>query len=341
MRSFFQIHVVLVFGLFSFAPLHGFSQTSAPPTDLGNLQAEVDSYIAAGAMSEVDSLLSSFNGLKIGNTYSLASPTLGPEKDGNADATWTKMTYSDMSASQMIGYASDLCASHVTYNQLVAKGVKVDQGKFNDARDKFCKLVKAAAELKHRYDKYQTIKKDGVVLAKRAKSQKHNFHGLERTFGGGMSLVYKPDLAQTLSSGIHPDQTFEYQSWIKWSDNNPTPLNIIKKIREMRNDQATNCEGFRFQVIHGKEVDAWLYLDVVIESSSKVKIQNCVKVKYNGINKGHAFPAITMEAPFGYLYELEQMKDSARVQLMNKIKDKVASRIGANQKMIELLKTLK
>lgn len=315
------------------------SAQAATADDLDSLQAQVDNYLSQGMMSEIDSLLSSYSALRLGQTYSPDSPV--PPKSDNTDATWNKMTYSDASASKLIGYASDQCASHTTYDQLVAKGVKLDQAKFNNARDKFCRLVKAAAELKHRYDKYQAIKKDGVVLVKRSKSQKHDFKGLQRTFAGGMELVYKPDLANTLSSGVHPDQTFVYNSWIKWSDDSPKPLNIIKKIREMRNDQANNCEGFRFQVINGKEVDAWLYLDVVNASSTKVTIRNCIKAKFNGINKGHAFPAVTMEAPFGYLYELEQMKDSARVKMKDKIKDKVVSMVGANEQMIELLNKLK
>ena len=337
-HSFNHAKRFFVFGsLFLGAFLCSIQSTAAD--DLASLQAQVDSYLSSNMMSEVDSLLSSYSALKLGQTYSPDSPV--PPKSDNTDATWKKMTYSDTSASQLIGYAGDQCVSHTTYDQLVAKGVKVDKAKFNNARDKFCKLVHAAAELKHRYDKYQAIKKDGVVLVKRSKSDKHDFHGLERTFAGGMDLVYKPDIANTLSSGVHPDQTFEYNSWIKWSDESPKALNIIKKIREMRNDQANNCEGARFQVIYGKEVDAYLYLDVVNVSSTKVTIRNCIKAKFNGINKGHAFPAVTLDAPFGYLYELEQMKDSKKAQLKDNIKNKVVSMVGANQEMIDLLKKLK
>ena len=328
----------LAFGSLALAFFLGSAQAAATD-DLASLQAQVDNYLSASMMSDVDSLLSSYNALKLGQTYSTDSPV--PPKSDNTDATWKKMTYSNASASQLIGYASDQCVSHTTYDQLVAKGVKLDQAKFNSTRDKFCKLVKAAAELKHRYDKYQAIKKDGVVLVKRSKSQKHNFNGRERTFAGGMDLVYKPDLAKTLSSGVHPDETFEYNSWIKWSDESPKALNIIKKIREMKNDQANNCEGARFQIIYGKEVDAYLYLDVVNVSSTKVTIRNCIKAKFNGINKGHAFPAVTLDAPFGYLYELEQMKDSKKAQLKDKIKNKVVSMVDANEQMIALLKKLK
>jgi|GEM_PF-7013983 len=337
-HSFIRAKRFFAFGALALASFLGSAQAAAAD-DLASLQAQVDNYLSPDMMSEVDSLLSSYSALKLGQTYSADSPV--PPKSDNTDATWKKMTYSDVSASQLIGYASDQCVSHTTYDQLVATGVKLDRAKFNNTRDKFCKLVHAAAELKHRYDKYQAIKKDGVVLVKRSQSQKHDFHGLKRTLAGGMELVYKPDIANTLSSGIHPDQTFEYNSWIKWSDENSTPLNIIKKIREMRNDQANNCEGFRFHIINGKDVDAWLYLDVVNVSSTKVSIRNCIKAEFNDINKGHAFPIVTLEAPFGYLYELEQMKDSKKAQLKDKIKNKVVSMIGANQEMIDLLKKFK
>lgn len=334
MRSFTQSKYVVAFAFLALTPLHATAQS----TDLTKLQAQVDNYISAAMTSEVDSLLNSYTALKLGQTYTAASPV--PPKADNTDATWATMTYSDVSASQLIGYASDQCVSHTTYDQLVAKGVKVDSAKFNSTRDKFCKLVHAAAELKHRYDKYQSIKTNGVVLVKRSKSQGHDFKDRHRTFGGGIDLVYKPDIAGTLQSGAHPDQTFEYNSWIKWSDDNPTPLNIIKRIREMKNDSAGKCDGFSFQIINGGSVRAYMYLDVVNVSSTKITIKNCMKAVYNGTHKTHGFPEVSLTAPFGYLYELEQMKDSAKVQLKDKIKNKVTSMVGANQEMIDVLKKL-
>jgi hypothetical protein len=309
-------------------------------SDLKTLQAQVDSYLSSSMISEVDGLTNSYKALKIGQTYTSDSPKLGPTKDGNADSTSTKMTYSAKSASQLIGYSADQCANHVAYETLVSKGVKVDQVKFNNVRDKFCNLVNAAAELKHRYDKYQAIKTNGITLAKRSKSQKHDFKDRTRTFGVGMDLVYKPDVANTLENGLHLDEVLNYNSWIKWSDDNPTNLNIIKKIREMNNSNASRCDGISFHVIDGKEVDGWLYLNVVNVSSSKITIQNCAKVDYNKTHKTHSFPELTVDAPFGYLYELEQMKDSSKVKLKDDIKNKVVSMIGANSQMITLLQRM-
>ncbi len=319
-----------------FALTQGTAQ--AESADLANLQAQVDSYVSASMTSEVDSLLSSYSAMKIGQTYSADSPV--PPAGDNADATWKKMTYSNASASQLIGYAGDQCAAHTAYDQLVAKGVKVDKAKFDSTSEKFCKLVHAAAELKHRYDKYQAIKTNGIVLLKRSKSQGHDFKDRHRTFGGGLDLVYKPDIAGTLENGLHLDQTLIYNSWIKWSDDKPTPLNVIKRIREMQNSDAGRCEGISLPIIPSGSVRAYMYLNVVNVTSSKITIQNCLKAVYNGTHKTHAFPAVSMEAPFGYLYELEQMKDSAKVKLKDNIKDKVVSMVGANEQMITLLKKL-
>jgi hypothetical protein len=332
-----QIRSYLMVGLLAVMPIKAFADTP----DLAALQALVENYVSETMTKEVDDLTAQYDQLKYGDTYSADSPKMGStDSEGNADTSWTKKPYDNMSASQLIGYTSDMCANHTAYDQLVAKGVKVDQAKFTAMRDKFCKLVKAAAEMKHRYDKYQNIKENGVVLAKRSKSQEHDFNGHHRTFGGGMELLYKPDLANTLKTGIHPDETLVYNSWIKWSDDKPTPLNIIKKIREMNNSGATTCDGFGFHIIDGKEVDGYLYLNVVNVTSSKITIQNCIKAHYNKTSKGHAFPPISMTAPFGYLYELEQMKDSAKTKLKDKVKDKVTSMIGANQQMIDLLKKI-
>ena len=310
-------------------------------TDLKTLQSQVDTYVSTIMINELDSLIGSYNSLNIGQTYTSDSPKLGPVKDGNADSTSQKMTYSGQNASQLIGYANDQCAAHTTYESLVSKGVKVDQAKFNSVRDKFCKLVNAAAELKHRYDKYQSIKKDGITLAKRSKSEKHDFKGLTRTFGVGMNLVYKPDIANTLENGLHLDEVLNYNSWIKWSDDNPTNLNIIKRIRDMNNSGASRCDGISVHVIDGKDVDGWLYLNVVNVSSTKITIQNCAKVDFNKTHKTHSFPELTVDAPFGYLYEVEQMKDSSKSKMKDTIKNKVVSMIGANQQMIALLQRIK
>lgn len=335
-RSFIHTKGFLAFGVFALASFPCAAQ--ATTEDLAKLQAQVDNYVSAAMTSEVDSMLSSYKAMNFGQTYSSDSPV--PPKADNTDATWRTMTYSNASASQRLGYASDQCAAHTTYDQLVAKGVKVDKAKFDSISDKFCKLVNAGAELYHRYEKYQTIKANGVVLLKRSKSDGHDFKGMHRTFGGGIDLVYKPDIAGTLKNGVHPDQTFQYNSWIKWSDDNPTPLNIIKKIREMKNDNAGKCDGFSFQIINGGSVRAYMYLDVVNVSSTRVTIKNCLKAVYNGGHGTHSFPDVTLDAPFGYLYELEVMKDSAKVQFMDKIKDKVTSMVGANTQMIELLRKI-
>lgn len=284
--------------------------------------------------------IGSYTNLDLGQTYTKASPSYTAVADGT-DATWTKMTYSDASASQLIGYASDQCVSHTTYDQLVAKGVKLDQAKFNSTRDKFCKLVKAAAELKHRYDKYQSIKTNGITLLKREKSQRHDFKGKHRTFGVGLDLVYYPDVANTLKTGLHPDHQLKYNSWIKWSDDDRQSLNLLKRLREQRNDKAGKCDGVSLQIINGKHLDAWFFLDVVKVTSNKLTIKNCVRAAYNGTHKSHGFPEVTMDAPFGYLYELEQMKDNAKVQLKDKIKSKVVSMVGANEQMVALLQKLK
>lgn len=327
---------MLAVGLLALSPFHGTVQAAAQD-DLAALQAQVDAYVSTAMASEIDSLLNSYRALKLGQTYTAASPA--PATGENSEAKWTTMAYSDASASQKIGYANDQCVAHTTYEQLIAKGVKVDQAKFNSTRDKFCQLVHAGAELAHRYEKYQSIKTNGVVLLKRSKSQGHDFKGLHRTFGGGVDLVYYPDIAGTLQSGLHSGQKFQYNSWIKWSDDQPRPLNILQTIREMRQDSASKCDGFSFQIIDGA-VRAYLYLDVVNVSSTTVTIKNCMKAVYNGGHGTHAFPDVTLTAPFGYLYELELMKDNAKVQLKDKIKGKVTSMVGTNGQMVELLKKL-
>ncbi len=316
------------------------AEAQGSSTDLAALQAQVNEYVSTSMTNELNSLSASYDAMKIGQTYTSDSPKLGPVTNGNADASFTNMTYSGKNASQLIGYADDQCAAHTTYDTLVAKGVTVDKANFDGVRNKFCKLVNAAAELKHRYDKYQSIKTSGIVLAKRAKSEGHDFDGYHRTFGVGMDLTYYPDIANTLENGVHPDETLVYKSWVKWSDDAPTDLNIIKKIREMRSDGASSCNGFAFPIINGKEVDGWLYLNVVNVSSSKVTIQNCAKVDYHGTHKTHGFPEFTVDAPFGYLYELEQMKDSSKAKLKDDIKTKVVSMIGVNKQMITLLQKI-
>jgi hypothetical protein len=311
--------------------------------------------------------------------YNLSFNNGGNIYQDDVRSQWPKVDYSDLSAAQAIGYASDLCNSQVTYAQIQAKGVTLtsqEQTKFNNARTKFCLIVKRAAKLKQRIDKYNSIKDNGIVLWQRYAKAKPSYGGKERTIQMGMSLKFYPFVESTCGSPDGDTQTtinheycqsnqrtgasgiktsgfdvqnlqekFRYDSWLKWSDDNPVSLNIIKKLKDLQGSDGGQCKKFiPIKIIYGGSVTGTLYLGVAKVSSSDITLRSCAVFHYSGDDKTVKIGEITFPAPFGYLGQLEAMRDKAQDNVANavhnKIQTKVTDLLGDKNKVQSMLYTI-
>lgn len=216
---------------------------------------------------------------------------------------------------------------------------------FNNARTAFCKLIQVAANLQARYNKWQDIKENGIVIKSATMGSKKltvttTWHKYERHIDAGYTLTYFPlSKVSYDSNGVPaPDldaKSLAYNSWIKWSSDNPTNLNILKTLRDLKGDSRENCAGFCIPVI--ESVRGKLCTKITASDANKVSVQNCVQARFEGSTKTATFPSYDIPAPFGYLAEVETMKDQAMVNLQNNIKNKIMTMINLNSQMLAVL----
>lgn len=275
----------------------------------------------------------------------------------------TAIAYTDASAAQKIGYASNLCATQAVYSALKTKGVALSsdqEARYERVRDKFCLLVNRAAKLQQRIQKFNDIKDNGVTLFQRYAKNKPKWDGHERTIQMGMQLKFypfinnvcgSPDGDQTttidldycknhmksVASGMTTkgidvsklEERFVYESWVQWSDNGRQPLNIVKRLREMKGSDTGSCgKIIPIKIIYGGEVTATLYLGVDSISGDTVKLKACAIFHWSGDDKWVNIGDISFKAPFGYLGQLEAMRDKAKDNVSAKVESKVDARVS-------------
>jgi hypothetical protein len=273
------------------------------------------------------------------------------------------VNFTNMSAAQKIGYASDLCASQVAYTTLKAKGVALtadQEARYERVRDKFCLLVNRAAKLQQRIEKFNAIKDNGITLFQRYARATPSYDGHDRTIQMGVQMKFypfinnvcgSPDGDQTTSmdfeycaahikqaaSGVTTkgidlaklEERFVYSSWLQWSDSDRIPLDVVKRLREMKGTDTGSCGKFiPIKIIYGGHVTATLYLGVDSISGNQIKLKACAVFHYSGDDKTVSLGTVSFTAPFGYLGQLEAMRDKAKDNASSKVQAKIDARVS-------------
>jgi hypothetical protein len=293
----------------------------------------------------------------------------------------TAINYTDTTAAQKIGYASNLCATQVAYNTLKAKGValSVDQeARYERVRDKFCLLVTRAAKLQQRIEKFNDIKTNGITLFQRYARATPSYDGYDRTIQMGMQLQFYPFISnicgspdgdqtttitteldyckknmKSVASGLSAkgldksklEERFVYASWLQWSDDDRQPLNVVKRLREMKGSDTGSCgKIIPIKIIYGGHVTATLYLGVDSIDGDTINLKACAVFHYSGDDKTVGLGTVSFTAPFGYLGQLEAMRDKAKDNVSAKVESKIDARVsnllGDKSKMQSMLYTI-
>lgn len=273
-----------------------------------------------------------------------------------------RKSYTNLDAAQKIGYANDLCKNQVVYNTLKTKGVSLpadEEKRYERVRDKFCLLVQRAAKLQQRINQFNNIKDNGITLFQRYAKNKPKYNGYERTIQMGLQLQFfpfisnvcgSPDENQTMpmdfeycanhmksvASGFGTkgidinklEERFVYASWLQWSDGSRQPLNVVKRLREMKGSDTGSCgKIIPIKIIYGGHVTATLYLGVDSISGNQIKMKACAVFHYDGEDKWVNIGAVTFAAPFDYLGQLEAMRDNAQDKISGKVHNKIDARV--------------
>jgi len=259
-------------------------------------------------------------------------PPMNPATAANAIASILPApTVQDVAA-----FAVQRCGTQGLGQTLAALNTKLELGlpadvapRFDAVRDRVCQLIQTAAAFKARYDKYVAITQNGITLLKRERHHKYEFAGHTRHVMGGLNVVWFPDFANTLSdtSSNTADSTFQYTNWMKYSDRDPTNLNLRQRLSDLRANQPP-CKGLPFPLGEGLT----LKLQVADANSSSATIEACLHFHFIGDSEDMGLGSMTIPAPFGYLAELESMKDGAKQNLANQIVGQIAGMFSDEQK---------
>lgn len=311
--------------------------------------------------------------------YDMSFDNGGNLYQDNVQSKSATVNYNDLSAAQKIGYANNLCTSQVAYTTLQAKGVALSadqQARYERVRDKFCMFVKRAAKFQQRVEKFNDIKDNGITLWQRYARAEPSYDGYKRTIQMGMQLKFfpfindvcgSPDGDQTttidldycksnmksLASGMKAkgidkstlEERFVYASWLQWSDDSRMPLNVIKRLREMKGSDTGSCNKIiPIKIIYGGHVTATLYIGVDSISGTEISLKACAVFHYSGDDKTVGLGTISFQAPFGYLGQLEAMRDKSQDKVSSKVQSKIDARVsdllGAKTKAQSMLYTI-
>lgn len=323
-------------------------------SDIDSMNATYQSYFPVKDPTGADDIVYDISFNNDGNLY-----------QDNVNSKSTRITYSDMSAAQKIGYANNLCASQVAYNTLKAKGVALtseQEARYERVRDKFCLLVSRAAKLQQRVEKFNAIKDNGITLFQRYARATPSYDGHERTIQMGMQLQFYPFISnicgspdgdqtttitteldyckanmKSVASGLSAkgldknklEERFVYASWLQWSDDGRQPLNVVKRLREMKGSDTGSCgKIIPIKIIYGGHVTATLYLGVDSIDGDTINLKACAVFHYSGDDKTVGLGTVSFTAPFGYLGQLEAMRDKAKDNVSSKVESKIDARVS-------------
>jgi hypothetical protein len=372
-----RIFKVLISSVLVGAPVNAFAQDMEAnasayadyESDVDNVNASYQSYFAVKDPTGSDDTVYDMSFNNGGNVY----------QDKSSISTAIK--YTDTTAAQKIGYASNLCATQVAYNTLKAKGVALSadqEARYERVRDKFCLLVSRAAKLQQRIEKFNDVKTNGITLFQRYARATPSYDGHDRTIQMGMQLQFYPFISnicgspdgdqtttitteldycksnmKSVASGLSAkgldksklEERFVYASWLQWSDDDRQPLNVVKRLREMKGSDTGSCgKIIPIKIIYGGHVTATLYLGVDSIDGDTINLKACAVFHYSGDDKTVGLGTVSFTAPFGYLGQLEAMRDKAKDNVSAKVESKIDARVsnllGDKSKMQSMLYTI-
>ena len=220
---------------------------------------------------------------------------------------------------------------------------------FSSLRNGVCTSIYNTAQLTYRFQRYQAVQANwnecttnGFQVTEWQQSEKFGFpHGHHRTVavGGGVMFkcgaIYKGDA----------DDAFTYDSWFKWSDDSPVPLNILKTLRDA-GDSPNSCPNTCIPLIRDAGVSAkfCVGLDPGIAgiNASSATVPMRLGAKFHAFDRDKTFctGVINMPAPFGLLQSLSEMADNAKQNTMKQMQDQLMAVLPIDKDTVAKLQTL-
>jgi hypothetical protein len=318
----------IVLGLAMAFPVAAQAQNASADAAKGTLTKALSDYASvAGATKGMNDAYAA---------YQWGQPYAATQAGGGA---WAQIAISNGDAEKLLGIANTRCDQDASRTaQLIGAQLGAQAAaSYTQSRAVLCNALDVAAQMVYRYNVYQSIKANGILLKQLHKQQRFDFPGNHRrTAQFGIDIKWYPDLQDTATNGFSVEDRLSYNSWFKWSDNAPAPLNIVKKIREL---SGSDEKMFCIPVINAG-VQASICINNLTASGSNVQMNTYAKFNYKSRDKTISMGTVTVPAPFGYLDQVAQMKDAAKQNLANQVKTQVAQMLNIDQQTMTALQTL-
>ena len=220
---------------------------------------------------------------------------------------------------------------------------------FVNLRNASCTALYNTAQLTFRFQKYQAVQANwaecttnGFQISEWEHSQKFDFPGNHtRTAAIGGGLMFK---CGAIYKG-NADDALTYDSWFKWSDNSPEPLNFLQTLRAA-GDSPNSCPNTCIPLIKGGGASASLCVGLdpgiagINPNSSTVPLRLGAKLRAYSRDKTLCTPVLNVPAPFGLMQSLSEMADSAKQDGMKKMQDQLLAVLPVDKDTVSKVQTL-
>ena len=224
------------------------------------------------------------------------------------------------------------CTSELKVIKSIANKNGISLDKFLNAREKACDLVVKLAQLQKMYDDFQSIKENGYVFI-----DKYSKDELSKKI---MLKRYKRAKQKWTKVAYVPGEGMKFEVNFKWSDKG------IKQILPNSGfGTQTNEKSARDICFPLKSIPKFCF-NILETSSDKVTMKLWVRAEGRMGKKNWTFDVpngkymVTVPAPFGYMDDLAQMKESAKTNALNNLKKQVSSMVNVDQEKVKKIEAL-
>jgi len=213
-------------------------------------------------------------------------------------------------------------------------------------RNAMCIAMYNTAQLSYRYERFKTLQanldectKNGLQVTQWRVKEEWDFPGgYHRTaqVGGGVTwkcgALYKGDTSDA----------FTYDSWFKWSDDSPVPLNLAKQILGAQ-ESGTSCPTACIDLFRGAAASGAFCVGVspnLAAVGSTVPLRLGARIEAFDRTKHLCTPTMNIPAPFGLAESMTEMGDNAKQELMKKMQDQLLALFPINTQTMEQLRAL-
>lgn len=213
-------------------------------------------------------------------------------------------------------------------------------------RDAACPAIYNVAQLSFRLQKYRDLQanwkecsENGVQISSWSVREKFGFKGgISRTVQAGGGVLYK---CGAVASG-KPEDAIGYDSWFKWSDDSPVPLNLWQMIKDAK-DSPNECPRACIPVVGGGSLSASLCMGLdpgISAAGSTLPMKMGVRFRYRSRDKDLCTPVINVPAPFGMAESLGEMAESGKQQMTQQLQSQLMDLLPIDNSTMNKIKQL-